>query len=165
MHKFTKVEVEREKNKFQVTHHAFWKTDKSYEAPKSNLPPENKWMQVHKSNKWRERKKKFHVTTLFVRMIKLWSYEKHLTIWGQANAQVHKSSKWREKQISCHHTFWQNDKSYEVMESNLPPENKRMHKFTKQVEREKNKFYVATLFARMIKVWKASYQLRISGGC
>ena len=42
-----------------------------------------------------------------------------------------------------HHTFCQNDKSYEWMKSNLPTEHKRMHKFTEvQVEKEKNKFHV-----------------------
>ena len=36
-----------------------------------------------------------------------------------------------------HHTFCQNDKSYEVMKSNLPPEHKRMHKFTKVANGER----------------------------
>ena len=38
-----------------------------------------------------------------------------------------------------HHTFCQNDKSYEVMKSNLPPEHKRMHKFTKVANGERKK--------------------------
>ena len=38
-----------------------------------------------------------------------------------------------------HHTFCQNDKSYEVMKSNLPPEHKRMHKFTKVASGEREK--------------------------
>ena len=41
------------------------------------------------------------------------------------------------------YTFCQNDKSYEVMKSNLPTEHKRMHKFQQQqVGEEKNKFHV-----------------------
>ena len=35
------------------------------------------------------------------------------------------------------HTFCQNDKSYEVMQSNLHAEHKRMHKFTKVANGEK----------------------------
>ena len=45
----------------------------------------------------------------------------------------------REKQSSCHHTFYQNDKSYEVMKSNLPPEDKQMHKFIKVASGEREK--------------------------
>ena len=43
-----------------------------------------------------------------------------------------------------HYTFYQNNKSYDVMKSNLPAEDKRMQKFTKVAsgEREKNKFHV-----------------------
>ena len=57
-----------------------------------------------------------------------------------------------------HHTFCQNDKSYEVMKSNLPTEEKQMHKFTEvasgEREREKNKFHDTTLVVTMIKVMK-----------
>ena len=36
-----------------------------------------------------------------------------------------------------HHTFYQNDKSYEVVKSNLPTEHKRMHKFTEVASGER----------------------------
>ena len=36
-----------------------------------------------------------------------------------------------------HHTFWQNDKSYEVMKSNLLTEHKRMQKFTEVANGER----------------------------
>ena len=53
--------------------------------------------------------------------------------------------------------FGQNHKTYEVMKSNLPTEDKRMHKFTKVAsgERKKTNFMsLTTLFVRMIKVMK-----------
>ena len=53
-----------------------------------------------------------------------------------------------------HHTFCQNDKSYEVMKSNLPPEDKRIHKFTEVTNGETNFMSLTTLFVRMIKVMK-----------
>ena len=37
------------------------------------------------------------------------------------------------------HTLCQTDKSYEALQSNIPPENKRMHKFTKVTSGEKEK--------------------------
>ena len=37
------------------------------------------------------------------------------------------------------HTFCQNDKSYEVVKSNLPTEHKRMHKFTEVANGEREK--------------------------
>ena len=56
------------------------------------------------------------------------------------NAQVQKVvSGEREKQISCHPTFCQNDKSYEVVKSNLPPEHKRIHKFIEVASGEREK--------------------------
>ena len=58
------------------------------------------------------------------------------------NAQVHKSSKWRERKtkfMSLTTLFDRMIKSYEVMESNLPPEDKRMHKFTKVASGEREK--------------------------
>ena len=36
--------MEKEKNKFHVTHHTFCQSDKSYEVVKSNLPAEHKRM-------------------------------------------------------------------------------------------------------------------------
>ena len=51
------------------------------------------------------------------------------------------------------------------MKSNLPPEDKRMHKFPKAAsgEREKqNSCHFTTPFVRMIKVEKITYRLRIS---
>ena len=38
-----------------------------------------------------------------------------------------------------HHTFCQNDKSYEVLQSNLPPEHKQMHRFTEVASGEREK--------------------------
>ena len=63
------------------------------------------------------------------------------------------SSKWRERKNKfqvTHHTFCQNEKSYEVMKSNLPAEEKRMHKFTKVASGETNFMSLTILFVRMI---------------
>ena len=85
------------------------------------------------------------------------------------NAQVHRSSKWRkrEKQISWHNTFGHNDESHEVMKSNLPTEEKWMHKFTSSKWRERKTNFMSLIkpFVRMIKVmkkWKLTYRLSIS---
>ena len=85
------------------------------------------------------------------------------------NAQVQRRSKLREKKkiYVTHHTFWQNDKSYEVLKSNLPTEHKRMHKFRDVANWERKKIFMSltTLFDRMIKVmkyWKVTYRLSIS---
>ena len=43
----------------------------------------------------------------------------------------------KNKLHATHHTFCQNDKNYEVMKSNLPAEDKRMHKFTKVASGQK----------------------------
>ena len=49
----------------------------------------------------------------------------------------------REKFHVTNHTFCQNDKSYELIKSNLPAEDKRKHKFTKVASGEReNKIHV-----------------------
>ena len=45
----------------------------------------------------------------------------------------------KNKSHVTHHTFYQNDKSYEVVKSNLPTEHKRMHKFTEVANGEREK--------------------------
>ena len=58
----------------------------------------------------------------------------------------------KNKLHATHHTFCQNDKNYEVMKSNLPAEDKRMHKFTKVASGQKKKtnfMSLTTLFEVM----------------
>ena len=45
----------------------------------------------------------------------------------------------KQKFHVTHHTFCQNDKSHEVMKSNLPTEHKQMQKFTKVASGERGK--------------------------
>ena len=63
-----------------------------------------------------------------------------------------RKSEWTSSQVASgeknkvhvtHHTFCQNDKSYEAEKSNLPPEEKRMHKLTKIASGETEKFQVS----------------------
>ena len=64
--------MEKEKNKFHVTHYTVCQNDKSYEAVKRNLPSEHKQMQKFTKVENGERETYFmSLTTLFVRMIKV----------------------------------------------------------------------------------------------
>ena len=54
--------MEKEKNKFYVTHHTFCQNDKSYDVVKSNLPTEHKRMHKFTEVASGERENKFHVT-------------------------------------------------------------------------------------------------------
>ena len=45
----------------------------------------------------------------------------------------------KNKFHDTHHTLCQNDKSYEVLQSNLPAEHKRMQKFTEVASGEREK--------------------------
>ena len=79
--------------------------------------------QVHRSSKWRKRKTNFmSLTTLFV------SDKSNVRMKSNLPTEYKRMHKFTEvangekknKFHVTHHTFYQNDKSYEVVKSNLP---------------------------------------------
>ena len=60
----------------------------------------------------------------------------------------------RDKLQVTHHTFCQNEKSYEAEKSNLPPERKLRYKLTKVASGERQIASHSPHFVRMRKVMK-----------
>ena len=122
-------QVEKEKNKIDVTHHTFCQQDKSDEVEKNNLPTEDK--RTHKFTKEasgeREKTNFMTFTMLFVRMIKVMKWRKvtyTLRISECTSSEKQRVEKEKNKIDVTHHSFHQNDKSYKVEKSNLPTEYK-----------------------------------------
>ena len=71
----------------------------------------------------------------------------------------------KEKQVSCHSPhFCHNDKTYEVVKSNLPPEHKRIHKFREVASGEREKLiscHSPHFLLEWQKLWISEKQLTI----
>ena len=118
MHKLTKV-ASGETEKFQVSHHTFWKVMKQRKV--------TYLLSVSEETSWQKQveRDKLQVTHhTFCQNEK--SYEVMKSNLPTEHKRMHKFTKVasgeREKQISWHNTFGHNDKSYEVMKINLPSE-------------------------------------------
>ena len=177
-----KQQVEKEKNKIQVTHHTFGQNDKRYEVVKTNLPPEHQKMHKFTEVASGEREKSTSLPTICVRIKKVSMKQRKRKMYIPSHTlcqndkkvrmkysksnlpseqqQMHKftevASGKREKIIHVtHHTICQNYKSNEVLKTNLPSEHTRMQKFTEIASREREKSTsLPTLLVRMIKVMK-----------
>ena len=134
--------MEEEKNKVNVTDRTSCQNAQCYEAVKSNLPTEHKRM--HKFTKV-VRKRKTKLMSLTLHLVRMLNVVKQITVTYMLS--IRECTRSRKKQVQeeknkvhvTDRTSCQNDQCCEAVKSNLPPEHKRMHKFTEVVSREREK--------------------------